>query len=221
MTSEIQMVDEPTPPARETRTADASAQQSPVHLRSYKAESSAESRSRALSTASSDASLGSIHYEPERRRIIWEASHHVSELQVSSPEDSTPDVLSPVTPAGSPDTRFNNLATSGLLAHGSGSPFTSSAYAYHQSNNNPPGSELQHISNPCQIKWLSTLNLPFDEVRGLKNPWNEGKEVHIARNVTAVEPEAGATLLTRWRRKEEARRMKISTEAISKAWPVR
>jgi len=220
MTSEIQMADESTPPAHETRAADASAQQSPLQLRSYKTDSRAGSRSRALSTASSDASLGSIHYEPERRRIIWEASHHVSELQVSSPEDSTPDILSPVTPSGSPDTRFKNLATSGPLAYGPGSPFTLSANAY-QSNNNPPGSELQHISNPCQIKWLSTLNLPFDEVRGLKNVWNEGKEVHIARNVTAVEPEAGATLLTRWRRKEEARRMKISTEAISKAWPVR
>jgi hypothetical protein len=117
----------------------------------------------------------------------------------------------------------NLTMTSGSLAYGSGSPFfTSSANSYgYQSNDNPPGSELQHISNPCQIKWLSTLNLPFDEVRGLKNPWNEGKEVHIARNVTAVEPEAGATLLTRWRAKEEARRMKISTEAISKAWPVR
>jgi hypothetical protein len=113
--------------------------------------------------------------------------------------------------------------TSGPLAYGSGSPFfTSSANSYgYQSNNTPPGSELQHISSPCHIKWLTTLNLPFDEVRGLKNPWNEGKEVHIARNVTAVEPEAGATLLTRWRGKEEARRMKISTEAISKAWPVR
>ncbi|KAK5328503.1 hypothetical protein LTR83_009107 [Exophiala xenobiotica] len=229
MTSEIQMADEATPhAARETRTADASAQQSPVQLRSYTANSRAESRSRAPSTASSDASLGSIHYEPERRRIIWEASHHVSDpqLHVSSPEDSTPDVLSPVTPSesGSPDTRFRNLAmTSGSLAYGSGSPFfTSLANSYgYQSNDNPPGSELQHISNPCQIKWLSTLNLPFDEVRGLKNPWNEGKEVHIARNVTAVESEAGATLLTRWRGKEEARRMKISTEAISKAWPVR
>jgi hypothetical protein len=79
--------------------------------------------------------------------------------------------------------------------------------------------ELERFSRPCRIKWLSTQNLPFDEVRGLKNGWNENKAVHVARNVTAVEPGAASAILSLWRDKEALKRFKTSTDAIARAWP--
>jgi hypothetical protein len=67
---------------------------------------------------------------------------------------------------------------------------------------------LANFSHPCQIKWLSTQSLLFDEIRGLRNAWNSDKEVHIARNVTPVEPTVAMAMLERWLSKEWLARAK-------------
>lgn len=217
MTSEIrQDTEPPITTATATATDDPRVPSTDARLRSRGGDAPRpESRHRALSTTSSDASHGSIHYEPERRRIIWEASHHVSEHYTITPEDFSPGASTPVTPSESSGRSFRDFPSgAGTFEHGSPSKLTT-PQSY------PAGSELQHISEPCRIRWHSTVNLPFDEVRGLRNPWNENKEVHVARNVTAVEPDAGEMLLVRWRRKDEARRTPHSSDALSKAWPTR
>jgi hypothetical protein len=66
--------------------------------------------------------------------------------------------------------------------------------------------KLEQFGNPCQIEWLSVDNMPFEEVRGLKNAWNSHKDIHVARNVTAVDSRAGSTLLNYWRTKAEVER---------------
>jgi hypothetical protein len=45
------------------------------------------------------------------------------------------------------------------------------------------------------IEWLSTTRVPFYRTRGLRNPWNNNKEVKIARDGTEVEPSVGRSLL--------------------------
>lgn len=57
---------------------------------------------------------------------------------------------------------------------------------------------LEQFGNPCDIEWISTKAIAFDEVRGIKNAWNGNKEIHVARNVTAVEPRAATELLKVW-----------------------
>ncbi|KAJ9621360.1 hypothetical protein H2204_011921 [Knufia peltigerae] len=242
MTSEIRQQNNEIFPIDARPSSDPFIENSSIHLRSYgvgAADVRPGSRHRTLSTTSSDASYGSIHYEPERRRIIWEASHyHVlseqqqqQQQQITTPDDFSPDTMTPVTPSESSSARsFRDFPTGGAIfevgSPSSSRPSTAAAASQQQQQQQqqqvyPAGSELQHISEPCQIRWHSTVNLPFEEVRGLRNPWNENKEVHVARNVTAVEPDAGEILLVRWRRKDEARRFQHSQDAISKAWPAR
>lgn len=46
-----------------------------------------------------------------------------------------------------------------------------------------------------QLQWLSINRVPFYRTRGLKNSFNDGKDVKIARDGTRIEPEVGARLL--------------------------
>ncbi|KAI1609225.1 YT521-B-like domain-containing protein [Exophiala viscosa] len=214
--------------ASEIRGSDDAASHSPtldlsdpttVALTPHERDVTPQSRSRAFSSTSSATSLGSIHYEPERRRIIWEANHHSSELG----DDLSPQDWSPVTPFDSPGRKHDSPIESrnneyfSLLQ-----PTTTIAPLRTLSNSrnaNTPGAEVENISSPCQIRWLSTQNVPFDELRGLKNAWNENKEIYIARNVTAVDPSAGKNLMRHWKSKDEAKRLLASTGAILRAWP--
>ncbi|KAK3720819.1 hypothetical protein LTR37_003482 [Vermiconidia calcicola] len=51
------------------------------------------------------------------------------------------------------------------------------------------------VGKPFDIEWLSTTRLPFHHTRGLRNPWNQNREVKIARDGTEVEPTIGRRLL--------------------------
>ena len=135
--------------------------------------SASTSRRQSLSSCGTTSSAGSISYEPERRKIIW----HAPQAPGSSRERSTSDALSLP-----PITNTN--------------PFESPS-------SDSLDSTLANFTMPCRIKWLSTQSIPFEEVRGLRNPWNSNKEVHIARNVTPVEPNAATALLRHWQKKEE------------------
>ena len=177
-------------------------------------------RSRATSTTShNSSSQGTIHFEPSKRRIIWEASRPSLDLEVnattkplegfgqdlsqnpnmllSSPPDSTPRQPARISSSSGSDT-------------------------YNTNQSLPQGdmllSKFAQFSSPCQIRWICTESLSFDETRGIKNAWNENKEIHIARNATAVEPQAGSTLLNLWRTKAEAIQNKRLKEASFRAW---
>lgn len=45
-----------------------------------------------------------------------------------------------------------------------------------------------------RVEWLSVNRVPFYRTRGLKNAFNDGKDVKIARDGTRIEPEVGAKL---------------------------
>ncbi|KAJ9616851.1 hypothetical protein H2200_000571 [Cladophialophora chaetospira] len=138
--------------------------------------SESPSRRQSLSSCDTSASAGSILYEPERRKITW----HAPWAQESTRSRASSETLSPLP-----------IATS--------NPFDLPSPDFLHSN-------LANFTQPCRIKWLSTQSVPFDEIRGLRNTWNNNKEIHVARNVTPVEPNAAAALLRHWQEKEQSAR---------------
>ncbi|OBT48636.1 hypothetical protein VE00_00832 [Pseudogymnoascus sp. WSF 3629] len=48
---------------------------------------------------------------------------------------------------------------------------------------------------PFSIEWESTRRVPFFRTRGLKNAWNAGREVKIARDGTEIETRVGRRLI--------------------------
>lgn len=55
----------------------------------------------------------------------------------------------------------------------------------------PPSDEARSFN----VEWRSIRCVPFQRVRGLRNAWNGGKEVKIARDGTELEPTVGGRLL--------------------------
>lgn len=58
----------------------------------------------------------------------------------------------------------------------------------------------QDWGKPFKIEWISTNRLPFYRTRGLRNPWNENREVKIARDGTELEPGIGKRLVQMFHR---------------------
>ncbi len=48
---------------------------------------------------------------------------------------------------------------------------------------------------PFSVEWESTRRVPFYFTRGLKNAWNAGREVKIARDGTEIETRVGRRLI--------------------------
>jgi YT521-B-like domain len=55
--------------------------------------------------------------------------------------------------------------------------------------------EQQSLGHPFHIEWLSTMKIPFHRTRGLRNLWNQNREVKIARDGTEIEPSVGRKLI--------------------------
>ncbi|KAI5244186.1 hypothetical protein E4T42_07210 [Aureobasidium subglaciale] len=64
-----------------------------------------------------------------------------------------------------------------------------------QEEETPSTHGTQEWEKSFQIEWISTNRLPFYRIRGLRNPWNENKEVKIARDGTEIEPSIGSRLV--------------------------
>ncbi|KAG9779076.1 MFS general substrate transporter, partial [Aureobasidium melanogenum] len=161
---------------------------------------SLESRSRTYSLASSDSSAGSIYYEPERRRVIWEAAHHDLDRGSLSYEPASPYSTSQSPMAPEPQNVApwsTNMPTTRVSPPGGfpASPFSPFSPFDDPRSKSTPRSDLVPFSSPCPVKWLSVNNISFDAVRGLTNAWNGNKDIYVARNVTAVDPSAAAVLL--------------------------
>ncbi|KIW70574.1 hypothetical protein PV04_02830 [Phialophora macrospora] len=139
-------------------------------------QSESASRRESLSSCDTSVSAGSISYEPHKRKITWQASSSQPCARSHSTSDGSYSLPLTVTSPNSLD-----------------SPSLDSL-----------SSTLANCTQPCRIKWLSTQSIPFEEVRGLRNLWNSNKEIHVARNVTAVEPILAAELLEYWKEKEDS-----------------
>ena len=48
---------------------------------------------------------------------------------------------------------------------------------------------------PFSVEWESTRRVPFFRTRGMKNAWNAGREVKIARDGTEIETRVGRRLI--------------------------
>ncbi|KAG6229536.1 hypothetical protein E4U26_000185 [Claviceps purpurea] len=62
--------------------------------------------------------------------------------------------------------------------------------------------ESQTLGKPFQLEWLSTTRLPFCHTGNLRNPWNSGREVKIARDGTEIEPSIGRRLVRLFNRRQ-------------------
>ena len=49
-----------------------------------------------------------------------------------------------------------------------------------------------------RVEWLRTDRVPFHRTRHLRNPWNHGREVKVARDGTELEPSVGQQLIEDW-----------------------
>jgi YT521-B-like domain len=58
-----------------------------------------------------------------------------------------------------------------------------------------PEIDQRSLGRPFKIQWLSTEKLPFHQTRGLRNPWNQNRDVKIARDGTEIEPSVGRRLV--------------------------
>lgn len=54
---------------------------------------------------------------------------------------------------------------------------------------------LPSSGSSFSVDWISTTHVPFYTTRGLRNPWNNNREVKIARDGTELEPVVGRKLL--------------------------
>lgn len=66
-------------------------------------------------------------------------------------------------------------------------------------------SDDQSWGRQFQIKWMSTVRLPFYRTRGLRNPWNSNREVKIARDGTELETSIGRRLVQMFHQPSPAR----------------
>ncbi|KAI9339168.1 YT521-B-like domain-containing protein [Zopfochytrium polystomum] len=48
---------------------------------------------------------------------------------------------------------------------------------------------------PFKIRWINTRLIAFSRVAGVRNSWNSNKPVHVARDVTEVEPNAASVVI--------------------------
>ncbi|KAI4853738.1 hypothetical protein E4T44_00647 [Aureobasidium sp. EXF-8845] len=55
--------------------------------------------------------------------------------------------------------------------------------------------QLQDWGESFEVEWISTTRVSFYRTRGLRNPWNENKEIKIARDGTEIEPSIGGRLV--------------------------
>ncbi|KAG9943532.1 hypothetical protein KCU85_g8588, partial [Aureobasidium melanogenum] len=60
--------------------------------------------------------------------------------------------------------------------------------------------QKQEWGKSFQVEWISTNRLPFYRTRGLRNPWNENREIKIARDGTEIEPSIGSRLVQMFHR---------------------
>lgn len=60
--------------------------------------------------------------------------------------------------------------------------------------------QAQEWGKSFKVEWISTNRLPFYRTRGLRNPWNENREVKIARDGTEIEPSIGQRLVQMFHR---------------------
>jgi hypothetical protein len=180
-------------------------------------QSSTEAGMKIPTLSSDNFASGTICYEPERRRIVWEAVQDSD--QVSEDDDWSSFTDSPTTsfltsPWGATFESRDIVARARsdmpltTLETPFKSPSVKALWGSEDlpvvSNQNLLLSKLEQFGNPCQIEWLSTAEVPFEEVRGIKNAWNSNKDVHVARNVTAIETRAASYLLKSWNINTEA-----------------
>lgn len=158
---------------------------------------------------------GTIHYEPQRRRIVWEALQECQSNEEDLEEETTWSQHSSSSSSFSESTldsndSFPRLRRYTVPLRPEISLQSAEVKALWDSDRNivepNPSSDLleklEQFGNPCQIEWISTKAIPFEKVRGIKNPWNGNKDIHVARNVTPVELQAATSLLQVWTSQE-------------------
>jgi hypothetical protein len=67
-------------------------------------------------------------------------------------------------------------------------------------NNVPLPDAVGIVCTNFRLEWLCVDRVPFRSVRHLRNAWNFGKEIKIARDGTELDPLTGERLINEWMR---------------------
>lgn len=79
--------------------------------------------------------------------------------------------------------------------------------------------QKQEWGKSFQVEWISTNRLPFYRTRGLRNPWNENREIKIARDGTEIEPSIGNRLVQMFHRPAHIPHGAVSMSPVAMHFP--
>ncbi|KAI4736052.1 hypothetical protein E4T50_13449 [Aureobasidium sp. EXF-12298] len=79
--------------------------------------------------------------------------------------------------------------------------------------------QKQEWGKSFQVEWISTNRLPFYRTRGLRNPWNENREIKIARDGTEIEPSIGQRLVQMFHRPAHVPQGAVNMSPVAMHFP--
>lgn len=133
--------------------------------------------------ATETAPAGHIVEDAIRGTLFWEAD--AEETDTTGTDGGV--AVDPATGDASKST-----CVDGARRESNGSPSAGS------SSKSPSGSNsfAEPPSRQFKVDWRSAQCVPFRRTKGMRNPWNENKEVKVARDGTELETSIGRQLLT-------------------------
>ncbi|KAJ4295780.1 hypothetical protein N0V88_004482 [Collariella sp. IMI 366227] len=143
---------------------------------------------------------GRIIDDSDRDGIFWEAVHKDDNKKPSKKKDVPDKTDSNITKANDINGTQHEAPSSTSLTHadtttsGTASSTTTSEWTDDE--------EEESWGKPFEIQWLSTTPLPFYRVKSLRNPWNQNREVKVARDGTEIEPSVGLELIRCFNKEE-------------------
>lgn len=131
--------------------------------------------------ATATAPRGRIIDDSARGTIFWEAEDNEASTNATLPNDTSDDSKAKNKDKAEAPTTRETDANSG------------------ESENED---ENKTWGKPFNLEWISTAKVPFWKTRGLRNAWNAGREVKIARDGTELETLVGRRLIGMFVREE-------------------
>ncbi|KAF1818723.1 uncharacterized protein K489DRAFT_327218 [Dissoconium aciculare CBS 342.82] len=137
--------------------------------------------------ATETAPSGHIVEDIVRGTIFWEADYE-------EPATSSDSLRQSVSSESSAATTHSGEKSPTDSANGIPTIISSSSNSNSNNNNNKAFDE-KSPSRRFQVEWRSFQCVPFRRTKGMRNSWNDNKEVKVARDGTELETEVGKQLV--------------------------
>lgn len=83
-------------------------------------------------------------------------------------------------------------------------------------SNTPRAGSSDSFGKPFKVEWIKSTSLSFSQVRRLRNPWRDNRQVKVSRDGTELEPNVGRLLLKEWERVEDGKSIPIYEMAATR-----